>query len=188
MNIKNTLSEKNLRAALAGESMARNKYTYYAEQARKEGLGDTALLFDKMAENEMNHAKVWFKTLNDGIKSTTDNLQEAMKGENSEWLTMYPDFAKIAREEGLEDLAIMFEKVASIEASHEKRFMEEYIKIKTSQGAKIAPPKEIEKKEEIAYRCAFCGHTIKKNGASEAPYVCSVCEAMGAYEEVLAKF
>lgn len=187
MDIKETQTEKNLQAALAGESMARNKYTYYAAQARIEGLEETALLFDTMSENEMSHAKVWFKKLNGNIRSTVENLQEAMKGENSEWLSMYPDFAKTAREEGLDELAALFEAIATIEADHEKRFMEEYIKLKTAQGAKVVlPVQEVEKTAEPVWKCLFCGHAMKADG-SEAPYVCPICEAMGAFEKIMAK-
>ncbi|MEG2082088.1 MAG: ferritin family protein, partial [Oscillospiraceae bacterium] len=186
MNIKGTKSEGNLRTALAGESMARNKYTYYAQQAKQEGKDDIAELYTKMAENEMNHAKVWFKLLNNGVPKTIENLQDSMKGENSEWMTMYPNFAKQARQDGLEELAQMFEKVANIETAHEKRFMEEYIKLKMSQGEKVAAPvQETTKTAEPAWRCAFCGYTHKANGA-EPLAVCPVCEAIGAFEKVLA--
>ena len=114
MDLKGTKTEQNVKAALMGESVARNKYTYYADQARKEGNQEIAALFDRMAGNESVHAKIWFTTLNGAIKGNLENLKDAAAGEFGEWSDMYPQFAAVAREEGFEQLAVMFEKVAEI--------------------------------------------------------------------------
>lgn len=177
MKIKGTVSEQNLLAAFAGESQARNKYTFYALQARKEGHADIADLFERMAKNEMTHAKIWFNMLYEDYDSTDVNLQEAASGENYEWKIMYPEFAAQAREDGLEDLAEMFEKVASIENDHERTFMKAFIKIKNNSdivAASIPEPETVNN-----YRCMFCG-------AEYPDYkdVCPVCEAIGAFEQI----
>lgn len=188
MNLKGTETEKNLKAALAGESMARNKYTYFATTARAEGHDDIADLYEKMADNEKEHAKVWFRMLNDGFGTTETNLIASAKGENGEWFEMYPSFAKTAREEGFEELAEMFERVAAIECSHEKRFMEEYMLLKKGGKTPTAAAKEEAMAKIVAqkagYRCMFCGHEEVNNG-QEAPTVCPVCQAIGAFEAVM---
>lgn len=178
MNIKGTKSEENIKAALAGESIARNKYTFYAMQARAEGDEDIALLFEKMAKNEMTHAKMWFNTLYGKPKTIEQNLEEAAKGENGEWTTMYPDFAKTAREEGFEDLAKMFDKVAEIENDHEKLFLKTLLSRKT---AKIQQENTQPKKQTNiihGYRCLFCGSVFEQR-----PDVCSFCDAIGSFED-----
>ncbi|MEG0115388.1 MAG: ferritin family protein [Hydrogenoanaerobacterium sp.] len=177
MNLKGKKSEANVKAAFAGESQARNKYTYYAEKARAEGLDETADLFLKMADNEKEHAKIWFKIMN-GINDTDENVQDAANGENGEWQSMYPSFAKEAREEGLEMLAQMFEKVAGIEKTHEERFLKEFIKLKNSDE------NDSELTERTVYRCAFCGYIHEIDGKAP-PAVCPLCEAIGAFEKVV---
>lgn len=183
MNLKGTKSEKNLRTALAGESMARNKYTYYAMQAREEGENEIAEFFEKMAKNETFHAKVWFSLLNDGLGTTTKNLMDAASGENQEWTGMYPEFAKTAREEGLEELAKTFEQVAAIEKEHERMFLQKLIQLqKKSQAAKAGQKvveEEIvpEKKTVPGYRCVFCGAVYEQKTV-----VCPLCKAINAWE------
>lgn len=122
MNLKGSKTEKNLEAAFAGESMARNKYTYYASKAKKDGYVQISKIFEETAANEKEHAKIWFKLLNDGIGSTPENLTAAASGENYEWTDMYPTFAKEAREEGFDEIAALFEQVAEIEKHHEERY------------------------------------------------------------------
>lgn len=176
LNLKGSKSEKNIKAALAGESLARNKYTYYAIEARQEGNEEIADLFEKMAKNEMTHAKIWFTMLNDGLGSIEKNLQDAASGENMEWSNMYPEFAKVAREEGFEELAQMFEKVADIENDHERRFLKALIQYKKKkQGEQAESPAETT--TVPGYRCQFCGATFEHR-----PDVCSVCQAIGSFE------
>ena len=122
MNLKGTKTEKNLQTAFAGESQARNKYTFYASQAKKEGFEQIAAIFTETANNEKEHAKMWFKLLNGGIGNTVENLKDAAAGENYEWTDMYASFAKEAREEGFEQIAVLFEKVGDIEKEHEERY------------------------------------------------------------------
>lgn len=175
MDIKGTKSEQNVMAAFAGESQARNKYTYFAAEARKEGHEDIAELFERMADNETEHAKIWFKLLNGGLGNVNDNLQAAASGENYEWKSMYPGFAADARAEGNEILAMMFEKVASIESDHERRFLEAFLAYKENLSADVVPMHP--KSDAPRYRCAFCGAT------SDSPLdVCPLCEAIGAFE------
>lgn len=177
MKIKGTQSEKNLLAAFAGESQARNKYTYYAARAREEGHEDIADLFEQMARNEMEHAKVWFDLLF-GIKDTDEHLLDAASGENGEWRTMYPGFAEQAREEGLLELAELFDRVASIEKTHEMTFLKEFghLKMGTTEQTGGPPPRQV-------YRCAFCGqiHEIEEG---TPPAVCPFCKAIGAFQLV----
>lgn len=177
MQIKGTKSEKNIMAAFEGESKARNKYTFYAMKAISEGNVETADLFEKMANNEREHAKIWFKMLNE-IGTTNENVKDAAAGESYEWLSMYPEFAKVAREEGLDMLAEMFEKVAGIEQTHEERFLKEYIKLQ-SGNAVVTPAQQ-----KPVYRCEFCGHTEAFNGQEPLP-VCPVCEAIGAFVKTM---
>lgn len=175
MEIKGTKSEQNLKAALAGESIARNKYTYYAMAARKEGQDKIAESFERMAKNEMMHAKFWFELLNGKPKNTLTNLQDAAKGELQEWHSMYPEFARQAREDGLEELALMFERVASIERDHERQFIKLCADIlKTEEESK---PEEGVAVSREGYRCMFCGAVF-----SNRPDVCEVCGAIGSFE------
>lgn len=186
MDIKNTKSEANIKAALAGESMARNKYTYYAMQARNEGEPEIAEFFEKMAGNEMIHAKIWFSILNDGLGTTEKNLTDAAFGENKEWTGMYPEFAQVAREEGLDELAEMFEKIAQIEKEHERQFLQKIIQLqKKSHAAKMEAkngtvheePASAPKVTVPGYRCVFCGAVYEQKTV-----VCPVCKAINAWE------
>ena len=183
MQFKGTKSEENIKAAFAGESQARSRYVFFAEAARAEGNTEIADLFERMAKNELAHARLWFKLLHDGLGDSGANLLESAAGENSEWQSMYPDFAKQARADGCEELAVLFEKVAGIEATHERTFLESYVKLAKEGGIKapkpVAPTPVPETAEKPAYRCQFCGVT------SENPVdVCPVCQAIGAFEKV----
>lgn len=175
MNLAGTKSEKNIKAALMGESLARNKYTYYAIQARSEGNNEIADLFEKMAKNEMTHAKIWFTMLNGGLGTVEGNLTDAATGENSEWTGMYPQFAQVAREEGLEELAQMFEKVASIEKDHERTFLKALINTKKKNQPEMPDAKETA--TVPGYQCMFCGAKFEHR-----PDVCPVCSAIGSFE------
>lgn len=178
MNLKGTQSEKNIKSALVGESLARNKYTYYAIQARTEGHTEIADLFEKMAKNEMTHAKIWFSLLHNGLGKTEANLTDSATGENDEWSDMYPQFAKTARAEGLEDLAQMFEKVAAIEKDHERTFLKALINLKKkTQPETTVQEKEVKTITVPGSRCMFCGAQFESR-----PDVCSVCGAIGSFE------
>lgn len=179
MDLRNTKTAENLRKALTGESIARNKYTYFALAARANGDDEIADAFEQMAKNEMMHAKFWFEQLYGKPTDTMECLVQAAQGEYEEWHNMYPEFAKQAREEGLEELAIMFEKVAGIERSHENRFMTLMAQM-AAKGKEEAAPAVEQQKEKVlkeGYRCQFCGEVV-----SERPDVCSVCGAIGAFE------
>ncbi len=161
---KGTKTEKNLMEAFAGESQARNKYTYYASAAKKEGYEQIASLFLETAENEKEHAKLWFKLLHDGVGKTADNLADAAAGENFEWTNMYDRMAKEAREEGFEDVAKMMEGVAKIEKRHEERYKALADNIKN--GLVFA------RAEDKPWECRNCGHI---HFGTDAPKVCPVC-------------
>lgn len=182
MGLKNTKTEENLKKALAGESIARNKYTYFAAAARANGDTEIADAFERMAKNEMMHAKFWFEQLYGKPADPRECLTQAAQGEYSEWHSMYPEFARQAREDGLEDLAVMFEKVAAIERSHENAFMTLLARIGQKpevsiQQASAQPPAQKRKKE--GYRCQFCGAIFETR-----PDVCDTCKAIGAFEYV----
>lgn len=183
MNLKGSVTERNLKSALTGESLARNKYTFYAMQAKAEGKPEIAELFEKMAMNESFHARAWFNFLNGDAKSSEENLLDAAKGENTEWRSMYPEFAKIAREEGFESYAQMFERVAEIEKDHERQFLSAVIELKSKgkldANVAEAVEKEAEKKlvKADGYRCQFCGAVYDNR-----PDVCPVCQAIGSFE------
>ncbi len=168
--LKGTKTEQNLQTAFAGESQARNKYTYYASQARKEGYEQIATLFDETAGNEKEHAKIWFKLLHQGMPKTEDNLKDAAGGENYEWTTMYSDFAKEAREEGFEHIALLFEKVGSIEKHHEERYR--------SLSKNLEDGAVFSRSEQVEWVCANCGYIHK---GTEAPEVCPVCAHKKAF-------
>ena len=170
-----TKTEKNLEAAFAGESQARNKYTYFASVAKKEGYEQIAALFLKTAENEKEHAKLWFKEL-EGIGNTAENLLEAANGENYEWTDMYAEFAKTAEEEGFKALAAKFRLVAAIEKSHEERYRALLKNIETAQV--------FERSEVKVWECRNCGHIIV---GTAAPEVCPVCNHPRAYFEINAE-
>lgn len=185
MNIKGTQTEKNLLAAFSGESMARNKYLFFAEKAHKEGNDDIAELFERMAQNEGVHGKMLFKYLN-GVKDSASNLESAISGEYGEWTSMYPSFAEQARNEGLEEIAMLFDNIAKIEKDHEFRFMtalsQLYSKNKSSNQKAIELPKQENTVIAEGYRCMFCGAIYETR-----PDVCDVCEAIGSFEKTTYK-
>ena len=170
-----TQTEKNLEAAFAGESQARNKYTYFASQAKKDGLEQIAELFLKTADNEKEHAKIWFKEL-EGIGDTAANLAAAADGENYEWTDMYEGFAKTAEEEGFKALAAKFRMVAAIEKRHEERYRALLKNVETAQV--------FEKSEVKVWECRNCGHIVV---GTAAPEICPVCAHPQAYFEVHAE-
>lgn len=172
---KGTQSEKNLMEAFAGESMARSKYTYFASKAKKDGFEQISEIFLKTADNELEHAKMWFKELG-GILTTSENLKSAANGENEEWTSMYEEFAKTADEEGFIALAIKFRAVAAIEREHEKRYLELLSNIESSLV--------FEKEEEVEWECRNCGH---KHTGKKAPGACVVCAHAQSYFEVSSK-
>ncbi len=176
MNLKGTKTEKNLMEAFAGESQARNKYTYFASKAKKDGFEQIARIFQETADNEKEHAKLWFKLLNDGIGSTEDNLQAAADGENYEWTDMYAKFAKEAREEGFDHIAFLFEGVAKIEKEHEERYKKLLENVK---GGLV-----FSRDNEQIWQCANCGHIVV---GKAAPEVCPVCAHPKAYFQIQAK-
>ena len=167
-----TQTEKNLEAAFAGESQARNKYSYFASKAKKEGFEQIAEIFQKTADNEKEHAKLWFKELN-GIGDTAENLLAAAEGENYEWTDMYEGFAKTAEEEGFKELAIKFRMVAQIEKRHEERYHALLRNIET---------KEVFEKSEVkVWECRNCGHIVV---GTKAPELCPTCAHPQAYFEL----
>lgn len=175
-NIKGTKTEANLAAAFAGESQARNKYTYYASKARKEGYEQIAAIFEETANNEKEHAKIWFKLLHDGeIPSTEENLKDAAAGENYEWTDMYADFAKTAKEEGFNRIAKLFELVGAIEKEHEER----YRKLLSNIEDELVFSKD----GDAIWICRNCGHIVI---GPKAPKVCPVCAHPQSYFEVKA--
>ena len=174
MELKGSKTEKNLMEAFAGESQARNKYTYFASKAKKEGYEQIAAIFQETADNEKEHAKMWFKLLQGGeILSTAENLKAAAEGENYEWTDMYAEFAKTAKEEGFDRLAYLFEGVAKIEKEHEERYRKLLANVEdglvfSRDGDKI-------------WQCRNCGHIVI---GKEAPKVCPVCSHPQAYFEI----
>jgi len=170
-----TQTEKNLRAAFSGESEARNKYTYFASKAKKEGFEQIADLFLKTANNEKEHAKMWFKEL-EGIGDTAQNLQSAAEGENYEWTDMYEGFAKTAEEEGFTDLARKFRMVAAIEKHHEERYRKLLENVNMQQV--------FERSEVKIWECRNCGHIIV---GTKTPEICPVCAHPKAYFEISAE-
>ena len=171
-----TQTEKNLEAAFAGESMARNKYTYYASKAKKEGYEQIAALFLKTADNEKEHAKMWFKELHNGMPDTAVNLLDAAEGENYEWTDMYAGFAETAEKEGFEELAGKFRLVAAVEKHHEERYRALLKNVETAQV--------FEKSEVKVWECRNCGHIIV---GTKAPEICPTCDHPKAYFEVHAE-
>lgn len=167
-----TKTEKNLMEAFAGESQARNKYTYFASKAKKDGFEQISAIFLKTADNEKEHAKMWFKELN-GIGDTKENLAAAAEGENFEWTDMYEDFAKTAEEEGFPELAAKFRMVGAIEKRHEERYRQLLQKVEMQ--------KVFEKSEVKVWECRNCGHIVV---GEKAPEVCPVCNHPQAYFEI----
>ena len=175
MDLKGTKTEANLKAAFAGESQARNKYSYFASQARKDGFEQIAAIFEETAQNEKEHAKIWFKELG-GIGNTADNLKAAADGENYEWTDMYDEFAKTAKEEGFDRLAYLFEAVGKIEKEHEERFKK---LLENVEDGKVFEAGEVK-----IWKCRNCGHIVV---GTKAPEVCPVCNHPQSYFEVHAE-
>lgn len=175
-NLKGSRTEANLMAAFAGESQARNKYTYYASKARKEGYVQIAALFEETANNEKEHAKIWFKLLHDGIADTKTNLEDAAAGENYEWTDMYANFAKEAKEEGFDRIAYLFEAVGKIEKEHEERYRKLIANI---EGGLV-----FSRDGDAIWQCSVCGNIII---GKKAPEVCPVCEHPQAYFQIKAE-
>ncbi len=173
--LKGTKTEKNLMGAFAGESKARNKYTYFASAAKKEGYEQITAIFLETAENEKEHAKLHFKKL-EGIGSTLDNLKSAAAGEKEEWTEMYPRMAKEAREEGFKDIAVMFESIAKVEKEHEERYKK--LLKNLEEGAVF------KKEGKVYWKCRNCGYIYEGN---EAPEKCPVCAHPRAYFELMSK-
>lgn len=177
MDLKGTKTAKNLETAFAGESQARNKYTYYASQAKKEGFVQISKIFEETANNEKEHAKIWFKFLHGGaIPETLANLKDAADGENYEWTDMYAQFAKDAKEEGFEQLAVLFEMVGKIEKEHEERYRKLLENIENNLV--------FERAENVTWECSNCGHTYEGSKAIE---LCPVCNHPKAYFYMKAK-
>ena len=176
MDLKGSQTEKNLMAAFAGESQARNKYTYFASKARKEGYEQIAALFEETALNEKEHAKIWFKLLNGGeIPSTLENLNAAAAGENYEWTDMYDGFAKTAKEEGFDRIAYLFEAVGKIEKEHEERYKK---LIENLQDGLV-----FSRDGDKIWKCRNCGHIVI---GKDAPAVCPVCNHPQSFFEIQA--
>ena len=177
MELKGSRTEQNLQAAFAGESQARNKYTYYASKARKEGYNQIADLFEETANNEKEHAKIWFKLLHDGeVPTTSVNLLDAAEGENYEWTDMYAEFARVAKEEGFTKIAFLFEKVGEIEKHHEER----YRKLLANVEGDLVFSRD----GDTVWQCANCGHIVI---GKKAPVKCPVCDHPQAYFQELAQ-
>lgn len=175
MELKGSKTEANLMTAFAGESQARNKYTYFASKARKDGYVQIANIFEETANNEKEHAKIWFKLL-EGIGSTPENLLAAAEGENYEWTDMYATFAKEAKEEGFDKIAFLFEAVAKIEKEHEERY--------NALSANVDNGKVFQKDEQIGWICLNCGYI---HYGDKAPEMCPVCSHPKAYFQMRAQ-
>ena len=177
MELKGSKTEQNLMKAFAGESQARNKYTYYASKAKKDGYEQIAAIFEETANNEKEHAKMWFKELHGGeIPSTSENLLDAAEGENYEWTDMYAEFAKTAKEEGFARIAYLFEEVGKIEKEHEERYLKLLENVKEG--------KVFEAGEVKIWKCRNCGHIVV---GTSAPEVCPVCNHPKAFFEIKAE-
>ena len=173
MELKGSRTEQNLMAAFAGESQARNKYTYFASKAKKDGYEQIAAIFEETANNEKEHAKMWFKLLEGGeIKSTPENLKAAAEGENYEWKDMYKEFAEVAKEEGFDHIAFLFEGVAKIEKEHEER----YKKLLKNIDDKLVFSND----GDAIWVCRNCGHVVV---GKDAPKVCPICAHPQSYFE-----
>ncbi len=175
MNLEGTKTQKNLETAFAGESQARNKYSYFASQARKDGYNQIAAIFEETANNEKEHAKMWFKLLG-GIGTTAENLKAAAAGENYEWTEMYAQFAKEAKEEGFDRIAYLFEAVAKIEKAHEER----YLKLLSNVEGGLVFSRD----GDMMWQCANCGHIVF---GKNAPVKCPVCEHPQSYFQLLSE-
>lgn len=176
-DLKGTKTEANLLAAFAGESQARNKYTYFASKAKKDGYVQIAAIFEETANNEKEHAKIWYKLLNGGaVGNTIENLKEAAGGENYEWTEMYPTFAKEAREEGFDEIADLFEGVAAIEKEHEERYKKLLANV---EGGLV-----FSRDGDMIWQCANCGHICV---GKQAPEECPVCAHPQSYFQIKAE-
>ncbi|MDU1413519.1 MAG: rubrerythrin family protein [Clostridium sp.] len=175
-NLKGTKTEENLKVAFAGESQARNKYSYYASRAKKDGYVQIAALFEETANNEKEHAKLWFKLLHDGMPDTITNLKDAADGENYEWTEMYNEMAKTAKEEGFDHIAYLFEEVGKIEKEHEERYRK---LLKNIEDGLV-----FSKEGDAIWQCSNCGHIVV---GKKAPEVCPVCNHPQAYFQVKAE-
>ena len=173
MDLKGSKTEANLMAAFSGEAMATNKYTYFASKAKKDGYQQIAAIFEETAANEREHAKMWYKLLNGGIDSTLENLGHAAEGENYEWTDMYAGFAKVAKEEGFDNIAALFEGVAAIEKEHEERYKKLIANIEN--GVVFS------KDGDTIWQCRNCGHICV---GKQAPEVCPVCAHPQSYFQV----
>ena len=177
MELKGSRTEANLMAAFAGESQARNKYTYYASKAKKDGYVQIAKIFEETAENEKEHAKIWFKLLHDGgIPTTIVNLEDAAAGERYEWTDMYAEFERVAKEEGFDHIAYLFGAVAKIEKEHEERYRKLLANI---EGDLV-----FSKDNDVIWQCSNCGHIVI---GQKAPEMCPVCAHPQAYFQVKAE-
>lgn len=186
MDFKGSRTEQNLMAAFSGESMARNKYLFFAEKAKQEHHPEVAELFEQMAQNEGVHGRLLYQRLK-GVGNSAANLQEAIQGEYGEWSSMYPSFAQIAREEGFADIGLLFDQISKIEKDHEFRFLAALAKLNSTDGATSAAPAAStsaptapaapETVTVQGYRCMFCGATYESR-----PDVCHVCQAIGSFE------
>ena len=176
MDLKGTQTEKNLQTAFAGESMARNKYTYYASKAKKDGYEQIAAIFEETANNEKEHAKIWFKLLHGGMPDTLKNLADAAAGENYEWTEMYDQMAKDAKEEGFDEIAALFEQVAKIEKEHEERYRK---LIENIEGGLV-----FSRDNDMIWQCSNCGHIVI---GKKAPELCPVCAHPQAYFQIKAE-
>ena len=177
MELKGSRTEQNLMTAFAGESQARNKYTYYASKAKKDGYEQIAAIFEETANNEKEHAKMWFKELHGGsIPDTIENLVDAANGENYEWTDMYSEFAKVAKEEGFDRIAYLFEGVAAIEKEHEERYRK---LIENIEGGLV-----FSRDGDKIWKCRNCGHIVV---GKDAPKVCPICAHPQSYFEIKAE-
>ncbi|MBW6459951.1 MAG: rubrerythrin family protein [Bacteroidales bacterium] len=184
-SVKGTLTEKNLLKAFAGESQARNRYDFYAKQARKEGLEQIAAIFEETAENERSHAKQFFKFLEGGmleitatypagiISNTLENLKAAAEGENEEWTSLYPEFARIAEEEGFKEVATAFKIIAKVEKAHEERYLKLYSNLESGMA--------FERNEKVVWKCRVCGYLHE---GKRPPKNCPACQHSQAYFEL----
>ncbi len=176
MELKGSKTEANLKTAFAGESEARNKYTYYASKAKKDGYNQIAAIFEETANNEKEHAKLWFKLLHGGMPDTMENLKDAAEGENYEWTDMYKTFAEEARAEGFNEIAALFDGVAAIEKEHEERYRKLIANI---EGGLV-----FSRDNDMIWQCANCGHIVIGKKASE---VCPVCAHPQSYFRIKAE-
>ena len=175
MELKGSQTEKNLQTAFAGESQARNKYSYYASKAKKDGYNQIAAIFEETAANEKEHAKIWFKLLHDGkVPDTITNLKDAAAGENYEWTDMYAGFAKTAKEEGFDHIAQLFKMVGEIEKHHEERYKKLLANI---EGGLV-----FSRDNDMIWQCSNCGHIVV---GKKAPEVCPVCDHPKAYFQIM---